>query len=196
MDRISTMMRSDGEQVRGVCAGWSAPEWRTPSSPHHLSIFASQNASHVIPAMSHMLLQKHVCPWSLSLHGGTFIRTYLDLYVEEFMWRGCEIAPVRPLSSCFAVKSSLPTVSQYDRLIWTCPSEQKPPGKPLCRPHLLRSRSPDCSKLSSIGSNRPEGWSPFVLSCLWRPPPQILSVWRMDRMAKLSATREEEGWVF
>lgn len=52
------------------------------------------------------------------------------------------------------------------------------------------SRSPACSRLA-IGSN----WSEviaFGLLLPWRPPAQILPVWRIDRVAKLSVTREEE----
>ena len=65
-----------------------------------------------------------------------------------------------------------------------------PPVEPLCRPHVRRGRSPACSVLA-IGSNRPEviAFRPLLP---WRPPPQILPVWRIDRVAKLSMTREEE----
>ena len=59
-----------------------------------------------------------------------------------------------------------------------------PPVEPLCRPHVRRGRSPACSVLA-IGSNRPEviAFRPLLP---WRPPPQILPVWRIDRVAKLS----------
>lgn len=52
------------------------------------------------------------------------------------------------------------------------------------------SRSPGCSILA-IGSNWPEVIA-FGLLLPWRPPARILPVWRIDRVAKLSVTREEE----
>lgn len=128
-----------------------------------------------------------------------FFTHHLDLCVEELMCRDCEIAPFRPLSSYFAVWISLSGILKIGYFNSSALLGSESPSKAAVPFSFTEEQVPS---LLNVGEERikpARGVIAFRPLLPWRPPPQILPVSRMDRITKLSVTREEEEeeeWVF